>query len=150
MPSFRRKLKSFRNKTIENIAYSACWKSTSRAKLLRLTGMKIGKSHIGSHVEFDTNNPENIEIGDYCAITSGVSIITHYVHMAKNQGHWYTYGKVKIGNNVHIGMNASIVHPVTIGDDVIIGAGAVVTKDIPSGEVWGGVPARFIKKVEGY
>ncbi len=50
MPTFHRKLKSFRNKIIENIAYSACWKSTFRTKLLRLTGMKIGKSHIGSHM----------------------------------------------------------------------------------------------------
>ena len=144
------KLKLIRNKIILLTASNPWLKSTFRAKLLRLTGMKVGKSHIGGHVGFDTENPENIEIGDKCAITSGVKIITHYVHSAKGKGHWYTYGKVKIGNNVHIGLNALIIQPVTIGDDVIIGAGAVVTKDIPSGEIWGGIPAKFIKKVEGY
>ena len=112
--------------------------------------MKIGKSHIGANVGFDTENPENISIGNWCAITSGVKIVTHYVHSAKGKGHWYTYGKVHIGNNVHIGLNVLIVQPVTIGDDVIVAAGAVVTKDIPSGEIWGGIPAKFIKKIEGY
>ena len=41
-----------------------------------------------------------------------------------------------------------ICQPVTIGDNSAIAAGAVVTKDIPPGEIWGGVPAKFIKKVE--
>ena len=126
-----------RNKAVIIIASSPWWKSTFRAKLYTLTGMKVGRSHIGSHCSFDTEYPEDIEIGNRFALTSGVKIVTHYVHSAKGKAHWYTYGKVKIGNNVHIGLNALIIQPVTIGDDVIIGAGAVVTKDIPSGEVWG-------------
>ena len=59
------------------------------------------------------------------------------------------FGKVKIGNNVHIGMNKTIIMPgVTIGSNVIIGSGeAVVTKKYkPDNEIWGGVPAKFIKK----
>ena len=64
--------------------------------------------------------------------------------------HYYKLGKVKIGNNVFIGAHSIICQPVTIGDDVVIAAGSVVTKNIPSGEIWGGVPAKFIKKVEGY
>ena len=129
MFTLKQRFKFFSNKVILIIQSSPWWKSTFRAKLLRLTGMKIGKSHIGTRVGFDTENPENVEIGDYCAITSGVKIVTHYVHSAKGKGHWYTYGKVKIGNNVHIGLNAMIIQHDTIGDDVIIGAGAVVTKD---------------------
>ncbi len=39
---------------------------------------------------------------------------------------------------------------VHIGSNVIIGCGAVITKDIPDGEIWGGVPARFIKKIDEY
>lgn len=135
-----------RNKAVIIIASSPWWKSTFRAKLYRLTGMKVGRSHIGSHCLFDTEHPEDIEIGNRCALTSGVKIITHYVHSAKGRGHWYTRGKVKIGNNVHIGLNTMIIQPVTIGNDVIVGAGAVVTKDIPSGEIWGGYSCKIHKE----
>ncbi len=54
-----------------------------------------------------------------------------------------------IGNHVRICAGAIIIGDVTIGDNSIVAAGAVVTKDIPPGEIWGGVPARFIKKVKG-
>ena len=74
-------------------------------------------------------------------------ILTHYVKAAGNS-HRYEYGKVKIGNNVFIGAHSIIAKSVNIGDNVIIGAGSVVTKDIPSNEIWAGVPARFIKKFE--
>lgn len=53
---------------------------------------------------------------------------------------------VHIGKHVWVGMNATIMKGVTIGDNAIIAAGALVTKDVPAGEIWGGVPARFIKK----
>lgn len=53
---------------------------------------------------------------------------------------------VHIGSHVWIGMNATIMKGVTIGDNAIIAAGALVTKDVPVGEIWGGVPARFLKK----
>lgn len=125
------------------------WKSTFRRRLLRLAGINIGKSHVGQDVIFDNLHPECIEIGDNCAITYRCVIISHFVHMRKGC-HIYDYGKVKIGNNVFVGAHSIICQPVTIGDDVLIAAGSVVVKDIPSGEVWGGVPARFIKKVEGY
>ncbi len=53
-----------------------------------------------------------------------------------------------IGNNVNIGINASIIGGITIGDNVIIGAGAVVVKDVPSGAVVAGNPAKIIKYIE--
>ncbi len=56
-------------------------------------------------------------------------------------------GKVVIGKNVFIGMNTLIVNAVNIGDGAIIGAGSIVNRDIPAGEIWGGNPARFIKKL---
>ena len=52
---------------------------------------------------------------------------------------------VKIGNNVWIGCHVTILPGVTIEDHAIIGAGAVVTRDVPSGETWVGVPAKKIK-----
>lgn len=57
-------------------------------------------------------------------------------------------GKVTIGKRVFIGVNTVIVNSVEIGDDAVIAAGSVVTKDVPAGEIWGGNPAKFIKKRE--
>nr|WP_321233994.1 acyltransferase [uncultured Psychroserpens sp.] len=61
----------------------------------------------------------------------------------KHQG--VTKGKTTIGNDVWIGANVSIMSGVNIGDGCVIAAGAVVTKDIPSYSIIGGVPAKIIK-----
>ena len=53
-----------------------------------------------------------------------------------------------IKKNAYIGANTVICKPVTIGEGAIIGASSVVTKDIPSFEIWAGNPARFIRKRE--
>ena len=53
-----------------------------------------------------------------------------------------------IGDNVDIGPNVAIVGPVTIGDNVIIGAGSIVVKDLPSNGIYAGNPARFIKRID--
>lgn len=60
------------------------------------------------------------------------------------------FGRIKIGNNVFIGVNFIIMPGVYIGDNVCIAAGSVVTKNIPTGEVLGGIPARFIKTTIDY
>ena len=116
-----------------------------RLKLVRLGGVKCGKSFVGQQVIFDSEHPEYIEIGDYCAITMRCILLTHYV-VPRGSYHDYEYGKIKIGNNVFLGANTIITKSVTIGDNVIVGAGSIVTKDIPSNEIWAGVPARFIQK----
>jgi len=54
-----------------------------------------------------------------------------------------------IGNNVDIGSNVVILGPITVGDDVIIGAGSVVTKDVPAGAVIIGNPARILRYISG-
>ena len=113
-------------------------------------GVKIGDSFVGQQVIFDSDYPENIEIGDQCAITMRSTILTHYVVSCSNGNHAYKSGNVKIGNNVFIGAHTVICQPVTIGDNAFVAAGAVVTKDIPANEVWGGVPAKFIKKRDIY
>ena len=53
--------------------------------------------------------------------------------------------KVNVGKKCWIGANSVITRGITIGDNVVIAAGEVVTKDVPSNEVWGGVPAKKIK-----
>ena len=54
------------------------------------------------------------------------------------------FGKIIIGNDCFIGARTTILPNVKIGDGCIIAAGALVNRDIPSGEIWGGVPAHFI------
>lgn len=56
---------------------------------------------------------------------------------------------IAIGNNVWLGANTTILPGVTIGDNAIVAAGAVVTRDVPPGAVVGGVPARVLRTVEG-
>ena len=54
---------------------------------------------------------------------------------------------IKIGRNVWIGSNSTILPGVSIGDNSIVAAGAVVTKDVPANVIVGGVPAKFIKNI---
>ena len=56
-------------------------------------------------------------------------------------------GPVTIGNGAFIGGHSTILKGVTIGERAIIGAGSVITGSIPADEVWGGNPARFLKKL---
>lgn len=55
--------------------------------------------------------------------------------------------RIIIGNNVWIGGGCTILKGVEISDESVIGAGSIVTRDVPKREVWGGSPAKFIKKI---
>ena len=57
-----------------------------------------------------------------------------------------SFKPIHIGHHCWIGTGTTVLQDVTIGDGAIVAAGAVVTKDIPPYEVWGGVPAKFIRK----
>ena len=97
-----------------------------------------------------------VRIGDNVRITQRVQFITH------DGGLWtlrkmglidekaVKYGKIVIGNNCNISWGVMIMPNVTIGDNCVIAAGAVVTKNVPSGEVWGGIPARRIESIKEY
>ena len=90
-----------------------------------------------------------VVIGDYCQIAPNVSIYTagHPVHpAARNTA--YEYGiDITIGNNVWIGGNSVIMPGVRIGDNAVIGAGSIVTKDIPAWTVAAGNPCRVLRKI---
>lgn len=91
-----------------------------------------------------------VKIGANCMMAPGVHIYTatHPVDpKLRNSGR--EYGKpVMIGDNVWLG-GRSVVNPgVTIGNNVVVASGAVVTKDVPDNVVVGGNPARIIKKIE--
>lgn len=122
----------------------SCLPSGIRIRILRAGGVKIGKDcFIGANVEFDGIFPNLIEIGDRCVITSGSFILSHFYNTDDRK---FYSGKVKIGNDVFIGLNTLIVNSVNIGDSATIGAGSVINKDIPSNELWAGNPAKMIKK----
>lgn len=80
-------------------------------------------------------------------IAPRVCIITpNHTFSPEERRHVKTVAKqVRIGNDVWIGANATILPGVSIGDGAIIGAGAVVTHDVPAGETWVGNPARRIE-----
>lgn len=99
---------------------------------------------IGAGVRFDTLCPENITIGNHTLITAGTTVLTHYYDPFT---HAFHPGRVVIGDRVFIGVNTIICKSVTIGDGSVVGAGSVVTKDIPTGEVWAGNPAHFVRKL---
>ncbi len=126
-----------------------------RAQILRKSGVKIGiNSEIFANVNFGSE-PYLIELGDNVRITSGVKLTTHDggLWVLRNLGKLENadrFARIKIGNNVHIGINSIIMPGVVIGDNVVIGAGAVVTKDIPSNSVAAGVPARVIETIDEY
>lgn len=85
-----------------------------------------------------------IEFEDGVSLAPGVRIAT--INHDFNERHTkYTYGKVTIKKNAWIGMGATICPGVTIGKYAVIGAGAVVSKDVPDYGVAVGVPAKVIK-----
>lgn len=86
---------------------------------------------------------ELVSIGNNCFISHGVMFINDTFSEGKPAGDQSKWKKTIIGNNVSIGSNATIL-PVFICDGVVIGAGAVVTKDIRSKGVYAGNPAKLI------
>lgn len=131
-------------KIILLISKGAWIPSTQRYKLLRLGGVRIKKSFIGEGCIFDTIRPDLINIEEGCVITARTIILSHYI----NPDGGMFYGEVNIGKRVFIGVNSVILGPKNIGDGALIGAGSVVTKDVPSKQVWAGNPAKFIKERE--
>lgn len=105
-------------------------------------GVKIGNNtKIQSHTFICTL----VEIGDNCFISHGVMFINDLFEKGGPAGGDQSLWKsTKIGNNVSLGTNATIL-PVNICDNVVVGAGSVVTKDITEAGVYVGNPARKIK-----
>jgi acetyltransferase-like isoleucine patch superfamily enzyme len=119
-----------------------------RLFLLTLKGYKnISKRVIIERgVNLDRVYPEDIHIGDGCLIASKATILCHeHVYRDEQNPELPLRKKVLIGRRCFIGVGAFILPGVNIGDDCIIGAGTVVTKDIPAGSLAVGVPAKVIK-----
>ena len=140
----------------------------NRQQILRSLYLKLMKIEVGEKVrigyKFYLRNKGNLTIGDRCSIGSftriwnyasisigndfsaagGLTInsATHNPISLQPEGR-----EIKIGDRVWCGVNVTIIAGVTIGNDVVIGAGAVVVKDIPNNSVVVGIPAKPIKQI---
>ena len=110
------------------------------------TGCRILVRDLGSE-------PWLVTIGDETCVSSGVLFVTH------DGGTWAKrdlcpevnhFGRITIGSRCFIGARAIIMPGVTIGDRCVVGAGSVVLRDVASGTVAAGVPARAIETTDAY
>ena len=88
-----------------------------------------------------------IELGDGCMIGHQVVIATLNHDLMPERRASMIPAKVTLGRNVWVGAHATILPGVTIGDNSVVAAGAVVTKDVPANCVAAGVPARVVKRL---
>jgi len=129
----------------------------SRASFLKKRG--YFKSQ-GVHCYFQPWNfgtePYMISFGDNVHIASGVTFINHDItalmfrYMDDDYSIQERKGPISIGSNVFIGSNSTLLYDVVIGDNVIIGAGSLVNRSIPSGCVAAGVPCKVVGNFEDY
>jgi maltose O-acetyltransferase len=119
-------------------------------KLLVKAGLSLGKNvYLDERVSLDPPFCWLISIGDDCTLAKNVVILAHDAS-TKRYLNYTKIGRVQIGNRTFIGASSVILPGVTIGKNVIIGAGSVVTHDIPDNCVAYGNPAKVIEATEAY
>jgi maltose O-acetyltransferase len=91
----------------------------------------------------------DIAIGAYCQIATRVQLLTatHPIDPVARRAGWESGAPIRIGDNVWLGGGVIVCPGVTIGDDTVVGAGAVVTRDLPGGVVAVGAPARVMRAI---
>lgn len=126
-------------------------------KFLKKKGVKIGAgAFIGNthHFILDYTRPSLVDIGRNVRFGDGFQLLTHdYVtdlFLKIYDDFIPSSGKVCIGDNVYFARNCSVLKGVTIGNNVIVGYGSIVTHDIPSNSVAVGTPAKVICSIEDY
>ena len=88
-----------------------------------------------------------VTFGDGCQIGHNVVFATLNHGLAPEDRHTTYPASIILGRNVWVGSNSTILQGVTIGDNAVVAAGAVVTKDVPADAIVGGVPAKVIKYI---
>lgn len=119
----------------------------SNVDIARELGVSIGENCLifSNPYRCFGSEPYLVEIGNHVEITSGCQFATHdgavwTLRVEPELAKFDKFGKITVGNNVFIGINSTILPGVTIGDNCIVGAGSLVTKDIPSAKCGAGYP----------
>lgn len=114
-------------------------------------GVKMGKDNFIAS-RFWSSEPYLISVGSHCGITVGVKLFTHGgSRVLRNKYPKFdSFGKVTIGDYVYLGNNVLVMPGVEIGNHVLVAAGSVVTKSIPSNCVVAGNPAKYICSIQEY
>jgi len=117
---------------------------------LRQQGVCIGKDSVVLFPSYvDARLPYLLEIGNNVVISINVTILTHDATSAY-AGDLIKVGPVTIHDHSFIGANTTILCNVSIGPDSIVGAGSVVSKDVPPNTVYAGNPARFVCSIDRF
>ena len=99
-------------------------------------------------------DPHLVKLGDNVWLTSGCQLLCHDASVIMinimRSGHRDRVGPIIIGSNSFLGNNVIVLPGTNIGSKTIIGAGSVVSKDVPDNAVWAGNPARHICDFEDY
>lgn len=122
--------------------------------LVRKMGVHVGKNvAIGDHVRIDGSHADQIFIEDYVQLTGGCRILAHKrdlseYHKGDNAADFgYIVAPVRLCKGCQIGMETMIMPGVTIGEGAIVGAGSLISKDIPAWTIAVGRPAKVVKEV---
>ena len=102
------------------------------------------KTVIEGRVGLDKLNRKGIHIGSGCLIASGTTILSHEHIFVKPDGSYY-FKDTYIGNNCFIGVRSLICPGIRIGNECVVGAGTIVTKNVPDNCMVVGVPAKIVK-----
>lgn len=112
--------------------------------------LTIGSNcYIGDAVYLDL--ADRIDIEDNAVISGRVSFVTHADCNRSaflNQRLPRATGRIRVGSGAWIGFGATLLHGLTIGTEAVVAAGALVRENVPARQIWGGVPARLIRKLE--
>jgi len=146
-----------------NITSRAQGAPPSTREALSRFGFKIGEFSYGVPNVLSWGEPATLVIGKFCSFADGIDIllggnhrpdwvstypfpaISYWPEAKHIEGHPATNGDVIIRNDVWIGYKATILSGVTVGDGAVVGARAVVTRDVPPYAIVGGNPARIIR-----
>lgn len=117
-----------------------------RAEITIGENVGISQAALISHCKITIGN--NVKIGGgTCIYTTDFHSLDPKIRSSREDMHHRKCAPVVIENNVFIGAHCIILKGVSIGENSIIGAGSVVTKNVPANQIWAGNPAKFIREI---